>query len=108
MPQSHFWKKKNDYPLPMPCFCLSPVLPRSVWLPLIELPASIRKCSQVLREAWSNEKDIIKESFPHQEEELLQSIENCNMQDDKSKGNIVCNIRKSEDFMQMFNKLKFI
>ncbi len=76
--------------------------------PTIELPDSIRKCSQALREARSNERDIIKESFKHRENELLQNIENCNMQDEKSKGDILRNIRKAEEIKQMFNKLKFI
>ena len=76
--------------------------------PTIKLPDSIRKCSQALREARSNERDIIKESFKHRENELLQNIENCNMQDEKSKGDILRNIRKAEEIKQMFNKLKFI
>jgi hypothetical protein len=76
--------------------------------PTIELPDSIRKCSQALRDARSNERDIIKDSFQHREDEILQNIENCNMQDDKSKGDILRNIRKAEEIKQLFNKLKFI
>ena len=76
--------------------------------PTVELPNSIRKCSQALREARSNERDIIKSSLQHREDEILQNIEHCNMPDDKSKGDILRNMRKAEEITQMFNKLKFI
>ena len=76
--------------------------------PTVALPTSIRQCSQALREARQNERDIIKESLKHREDEVLQNIENCNVHDDKSKGDILRNIRKAEEIKQMFNKLKFI
>jgi hypothetical protein len=76
--------------------------------PTIVLPNSIRKCSQALRNARRNEKDVIKASFQHREDEILQNIEHCNMQDDKSKGDILRNLRKAEEIKRLFSKLKFI
>jgi hypothetical protein len=76
--------------------------------PTIELPTSIRKCSQALREARRNERIIIKDSFQHREDELLQNIATSNMQDDTPKSDILRNLRKAEEMKQLFNKLKFI
>ncbi len=72
------------------------------------LPTSIRKCSQALREARTRERAIMKDSFKHREEEMLQNIENCSMQGDASKADILRNLRKAEEIKQLFNKLRFI
>jgi hypothetical protein len=51
---------------------------------------------------------IIKQLFQHRKDELLQNIKNCNMQDDKSKGNILRKMRKAKEIKKMFDQLKFI
>jgi hypothetical protein len=76
--------------------------------PDIPLPTSIRQCSQALRESRTKERAVIKDSFRHREEEMLQNIEHCSMQGNATKADILRNLRKAEEIKQLFNKLRFL
>jgi hypothetical protein len=61
-----------------------------------------------LHKSRKKEKETIKASLQHCEEELLQHMEVCSLRGDKSKPEILHNICKAEDIKKMFNKLRSI
>ncbi len=76
--------------------------------PDIPVPDNKRDCSKALRAARVKEREIIKASLQHREDEILQNIEVSSLGGDKSKADILRNIRKAEEIKRMFNKLRFI
>ena len=76
--------------------------------PTIPLPDTLKACSKALRAARQNEKSVIAASLKHREEEQLSHMEMSTLKGDKSKADILRNIRKAEELKHMFQKLRFI
>ena len=76
--------------------------------PTESLPDNKKDCSKALRDSRKKEREIIKASLKYREDEMLQHITLSQLKGDKSKSDILRNIRKAEEIKQMFNKLRFI
>jgi exonuclease III len=76
------------------------------------LPTTLQECTQALRKAKSEVKEIVSQSFVHRDkehEDRIKALESTlSTQSDKTRARILRRIRKAEDIKQLFRKLKMV
>ncbi len=76
------------------------------------LPTTIQECTQALRKAKSEVKEIVSQSYARRDKERDDRIKvlesTFSNQSDKTRARILRRIRKAEDVKQLFRKLKVV
>jgi hypothetical protein len=76
--------------------------------PSFTLPSTVEECRKQLREAQAEVSQIAQQSIQQRDEENLANVAALELEGDKAKAKILCNIRKAEEMRRLFGKIRYL